>query len=120
MVKLIKKLLMSEFGLKLQEKFFPNNYTDPDNTSLIIKAMERFRNCDNKKNASQIKREIQVCKKYWKCSPHHYFTNNLYRADNEVTDKELINYIPQFYWFNVFLPHYSSPRFYTIGENKIR
>lgn len=110
---------MSEFGLKLQEKFFPNNYTDPDNTSLILKAMERFRNCDNKKNKSRIKREIQLCKKYWKCYPHHYFTNNLYRADKEFTDEELINYIPQFYWFNVFLPHYSSPRFYLIGENKI-
>jgi len=119
MVKIIKKILMSEFGLKLQEKCFPNNYTDPDNTSIIIKAMERFKNCDNKKNASQIKREILVCKKYWKCYPHHYFTNNLYRADHEVTDEELINYIPQFYWFNVFLPHYSSPSFYVIGENKI-
>jgi hypothetical protein len=119
MAKLIKKILMSEFGLKLREKFYPTKNKDPDTLTHLEQSMKRFYECDNKKTASQIKREIQVCKKYWKCYPHHYFTNNLYRADNEVTDEELINYIPQFYWYYVFLPHYSSPSFYMIGENKI-
>jgi len=110
---------MSEFGLKLREKFYPSKNKDPGAVTHLEQSMKRFYACNTKKNASRIKREIKMCKKYWKCTPHHYFTGNLYRADNEITDEELINYIPQFFWFNVFLPHYSSPGYYTIGENKI-
>ena len=91
MVKLIKKMFISEFGLKLREKFYPTKNNDPETNLLLMQAMDRFRNCENKKNKSQIKREILVCKKFWKCYPHHYFINNLYLADNEVTDEELIN-----------------------------
>jgi hypothetical protein len=119
MAGLLKKVLISEFGLRLQEKCFPSRYRDPENTALINNAMERFRTCDNKKETTRMQREIQVCKKYWKCYPHHYFTNNLYMADKEVTDDELINYIPHFFWFNLFLPYYSSPQFNIIAENKI-
>jgi hypothetical protein len=119
MVKLIKKILISEFGLKISEKFYPSKKNDPETNLLLMQAMDRFRNCENKKNKSQKNREISVCKKYWKCYPHHYYTNNLYRADKQLTDEELINYIPQFFWYYVFLPHYSSPGYYTIGENKI-
>jgi len=110
---------MSEFGLQIREKFYPSKNKDADAFTHLEQSMKRFYSCDNKKNASRIKREIQVCKKYWKCYPHHYFTNNLYRADKQLTDEELINYIPQFFWYYVFLPHYSSPGYYTIGENKI-
>jgi hypothetical protein len=119
MAKLIKKIFISEFGLKLKERFFPTKNGDPDTATHLMQAMKRFQECDNKKNLSRIRHEIRICKKYWKCYPHHYFINNLYRSDNEITDEELINYIPQFYWHYVFLPHYSSPLYYRIGENKL-
>jgi hypothetical protein len=119
MVKILKKILISEFGLKLKEKFYPTKNGDPDIATHLMQAMRRFHECDNKKNPAQIKREIQICKNYWKCYPHHYFIYNLYRTDNEISDEELINYIPQFYWDYVFLPHYSSPHYYKIGENKL-
>jgi hypothetical protein len=117
MAGLLRRILLSEFSLRLKEKRYPKN--DPDINPLIINAMKRFRNCDNKKNKTRIRREINVSKKYWKCYPYHYFTNNLYQADNELTDEELINYIPNFFWYNIFLPYYSSPAFNIIGENKI-
>ena len=91
MAKLVKKILMSEFGLKLREKFYPSKNKDADAFTHLEQSIKRFYSCDNKKNKSQIKREILVCKKFWKCYPHHYFINNLYLADNEVTDEELIN-----------------------------
>ena len=119
MPKLTKKLLLSEFGMKIRERFYPTEKNDPDTYFLLMQAMDRFKNCDNKKSNSQIRQEIQVCKKYWGCYPYHYFTYNLFRADMEVGDEELKNYIPQYYWYNLFLPHHSNPKFFMIGENKI-
>ena len=77
MVKLLKKILISEFGLKLKEKFYPTKNGDPDTATHLMQAMKRFHESDNKKSPSRIKREIQICKNYWKCYPHHYFINNL-------------------------------------------
>ncbi len=66
-----------------------------------------------------IKQEIKICKDYWNCYPYHYYIYDLFRAENHVSDEELINYIPHFYWNYLFLPHYNSQKFSLLGENKI-
>jgi predicted nucleic acid-binding Zn finger protein len=40
-------------------------------------------------------------------------------GDKDISDEELVNYIPQFFWYKLFLPHYSSPKYSLIGGNKI-
>ena len=115
----INKLKTSESVMRIREKFYLNNTYALATPAHFAQAMKRFNESKNLKNPSQIKREIQLCKKYWKCYPYHYFIYNLFSAENQVTDEQLINYIPQFYWFKLFLPHFSSHRFSIIGENKI-
>jgi len=119
MLKLIKKLKVSENWMKIREKFYPTKKNDPEHRALLFNAMTRYKKCTDKKNTSQIKREIQVCKKYWKCYPYHYFLYDLYKRDMEITDDELINYIPHFYWYRLFLPYYRSSKFMMITDNKI-
>ncbi len=119
MANFIVKIKNSEFGMKLQEKFYPTKKNDPEHRSLINNAMNRYRNCTDKKSKSQINQEIQVCKKYWNCYPHHYFLNDLYRKDKKISDEALKNYIPQFFWYRLFLPHHRSKKFMLITANKI-
>jgi hypothetical protein len=119
MVNILKKIKASEFGMRLQEKFYPSEKSDPAHTALFLRAMSRYKKCPDKKDASQIKREIKICKQYWKCYPHHYFMYDLYKKNKQLTDDELKNYIPQFYWSKLFLSHYKSVQFSPISDNKI-
>jgi hypothetical protein len=119
MANFIMKIKNSEFGMRIQEKFYPTKRYDPDHRAIIQTAVERYNRCTCKKNTSQIRKEIQVCKYFWKCYPYHYFMNDLYRNDIEISDEELKNYIPPFFWYRLFLPHYRSRKFMLLSTNKI-
>lgn len=119
MVKCLNKIKSSEFGMKVLEKILPITKNDSATISHFKQAMIRFNECDTKKDASRIREGIQICKKYWKCYPYHYYICDLYRDDKTLTNKELIDYIPPFYWYYLFLPHHNSPKFSMIGENKM-
>jgi hypothetical protein len=121
MVKIIKKLKASEFGMRLREKFYPKYDPDP-NTSprqSLAKSMKRFSDCDSKKSASQIRAEINLCKKFWKCFPYHYYLYDLYRQDMQLSESALLNFIPNFFWYYLYLPHHTSYRYWMISDNKI-
>jgi len=121
MAGLIKKVSDSEIGMKIKEKLYPKYDLNPVTGSrlVIANAIKRFRDCENKKNRYQIKTEIQAYKKFWTCYPYDYFVCNLYRNDNPVTEDEIINYIPYFFWYYLYLPHYTSYKLSTIIGNKI-
>lgn len=120
MVQLIKRITASEFGLKFREKFFfPDAKKDPATFRHFNEAMDRFKKCDNKKSASQIKKEIRICKNYWHCYPYHYYIYGLYEAERQLTNEELINYIPHYYWYNLFQRFYDSQKYSLITDNKI-
>lgn len=119
MVKFIRTLKASEFGMRIREKFYPTKKNDPATTDHLEQSMNRFFKCKNKKNALQIKKEIQICKKYWKCYPYHYYIQDLYRKDREITKEELINFIPHFFYNYLFLPFHASPKFSMVANNKL-
>jgi hypothetical protein len=119
MRKFFKKIETSEYGMRLREKFYPSKRSNPAHYALFFQAMERYRKCTNKKNSTQIKHEIQICEQYWKCYPHHYFMYDLYTENCDLTDDELKNYIPQFFWSYLFLPYHTSLHFSPIPDNKI-
>jgi hypothetical protein len=119
MFRVIRKWIASEYGMRITERFYPTKKNDPEHRALFFKAMNRYKKCTDKKNKSQIRREIQLCKKYWKCYPHHYFMYDLYRKEVKLTDDELKNYIPQFFWYRLFLPHYRLSKYMLITDNKI-
>jgi hypothetical protein len=114
MIKFINKIKNSEIGMKLKEKIYPK-YPEIQ----FKQAMDRFNVCQNRKKKSQIRREIHLYKKFWKCYPYDYFLSDLYRADNQITEQEIINYIPGFFWYKLFLPHFTSDKFASIIDNKI-
>jgi hypothetical protein len=81
-------------------------------------SMERYRNCKTKKSIKQIKSEIKLCKKYWKCYPLHYFRYDLYERDKQLTEKELLEYIPEFFFYKLFLTYYDSNKYATLVDEK--
>ena len=119
MVAFIKKMKNSEFGMRIAEKFFPNARRHPATFSHFKEAIIRFKECTNKKSPSQIKKEVRLCENYWHCYPYHYYIYDLYRADRHLTNEELINYIPHYYWYHLFLGYYDSQKFSVMADNKI-
>jgi len=85
----------------------------------MAEAIERFKKCDNKKPKSQIKREINLCKKFWGCYPAHYYRGDLYRKDRQLSNRELLNYIPEFFFYGLFLPFYNLNKYVILLEDKI-
>ena len=116
-LKLVKKIKPSYWGLRLGEIKHRFNYRK--NNKLMIESILRFKNSKNKKPLVQIKREIGLCWKFWKCYPLHYYRENLYLADRDLSDKELLNYIPEYFFYNVFLPFYNSDKYKVLLEDKI-
>jgi len=114
MFRFINNVKNSEFGKRIKEKLYPG-YLVPE----FKKAMERYRVCDTIKKKPQIKKEIRLYKKFWGCYPYDYFLCDLYRADNQITQEEIINYIPAFFWYELYLPHHTSYNYSQIIDNKI-
>lgn len=101
-------------GKRIKERLFPE-YLKAE----FPIAMERYRKCDQIKPKSQIKKEIRQYKKFWGCYPYDYFLADMYRADNPITREGIINYIPAFFWYELFLPHHTSYLNSSIIDNKI-
>jgi len=112
----INKIAQTQFALRSTEIVHRLTYEKRYNR--MEQAMERFRKCNNKKPRSQIKREIILCKKFWKCYPLHYYRHNLYRKDNELSERELLNYIPEFFFYYLFLPFHDSKKFENLLTDK--
>jgi len=113
-----KKLKNSYVGLKILE--FKYRFYFKKQYDLMSHAVERFKSCKSKKPRKQIKREMRVCKDYWKCYPLHYIRYELYKKDKVLSENELINYIPEFFFYNIFLPFFNMDEFGFIVNDKIR
>lgn len=116
---LIKILKNTAYGMKLREKFYLRYSPEPRLRNLFEKAMKRYKECKVKKNPSDIRAEIHAYKKFWRCYPYDYFIYDLYRSDRPLTREEIINYIPDFFWYRLFLPHHTSYKCSPITDNKI-
>jgi len=82
------------------------------------KAYERYENCKDKKPKRQIREEIAICKKYWGCYPLYYFRYDLYRKDIKLTKEELINYIPEFFFYSLFLSYFDTDKYSILLSDK--
>lgn len=107
---LIKKYLNTYREFKYRKMY--NNHPD------MIQAYKRFNESENKKDPKIIKKEMKLCEKYWGCYPFHYIRNNLYLADRNLTKTQLIEYIPEFYFYRLFLNTYDSLSGDTFLDNK--
>jgi hypothetical protein len=81
-------------------------------------AIERYKACDYKKSKRQIRVEVGICKRFWGCYPLHYFRYDLYKKNNKLTKNELINFIPEFFFYNVFLPYFDGNKYSILLMDK--
>jgi hypothetical protein len=115
---------MSTFGylkrmyivLKVLELRHRYAYKKTDAT--MRQAMKRYSNCGEKKPRRQMRREISVCRKFWGCYPLHYFREDLYRTDARLSDDELRNYVPEFFFYDLFLPLHNPPEYEVLFTDK--
>lgn len=112
----LNKFKNSYWLLKLKEIKHRLTYVTSNERMAI--SMERYKKCENKKPIRQIKSEIKLCKKYWGCYPLHYFRYDLYRKDKQLSGKELINYIPEFFFYRIFLPYHDSNKYAVLIDEK--
>lgn len=84
----------------------------------MSQAMWRFKECNNRKPGSQIRKEVKLCKNFWGCYPFHYFRYDLYRRERQFVERELLNYIPEFFFYSLFLPFYDSEEYKILLADK--
>lgn len=84
----------------------------------MAEAMERYRKCYSKKPRPQIEKEMTLCKQFWGCYPLHYYRYDLYRRDKQLSETELLNYIPEFFFYYLFLPYYDSAKYAALVGDK--
>jgi hypothetical protein len=112
----IRDFLNSKTTLKLKELI--HRFTYKKSYRNMAAALERYKNCKNKKPLYQIIREIFLCKKYWHCYPLHYYRYDLYKKEYQLSDKQLLNYIPEFFFYKVFLSYFDSDKYSILIEDK--
>jgi len=121
MIRYLRTIKNSEYAMVVKERLLPVLFRNSEifPAAQIEKAMERYRKCASKKRRSQIKKEIGSYEKFWNCYPYDYFLSDLYRADTTLPEDELVNYIPAFFWYCLYLPHHTSYENAPLINNKI-
>ena len=84
----------------------------------MSQAMRRFKECNNRKPRSQIRKEVKLCKNFWGCYPFHYFRYDLYKREKQLPERELLNYIPEFFFYTLFLSFYDSEKYRILLADK--
>lgn len=54
------------------------------------------------KSTERIAREMRLVEDYWGCKPLHYVRYGLF--DKELSDEQLLDYIPPYYFYNYYTP----------------
>ncbi|MDL1979226.1 MAG: hypothetical protein LWX52_14235 [Deltaproteobacteria bacterium] len=114
--KIVEGIVQNELALRSAEIVHRIAY--PNRNLRMAQAMERFKECDVKKPKSQIKEEMNFCKKFWGCYPLHYYRYDLYRKDKQLSQTELLSYIPEFFFYYLFLPYYDSTKYAALVTDK--
>lgn len=98
---------------ELKHRFeFPRKY------ARMREAMHRYRGCRDRKPPVQIRREIRLCQNYWECYPLHYFRYDLYRAQNALSEEELLDFVPEYFFYDLFLPRFSKCEYAILMDDK--
>lgn len=105
-------------GLRLRQ--FKHEITYKYEYPRMKSAFWRYKYCEDKKSKRQIREETAVCKNYWGCYPFHYFRYDLYKKNKTLSKQQLINYIPEFFFYKLFLSYYDSNKYsILLGDKNI-
>jgi hypothetical protein len=106
----------SYMGLKLRE--IKHRFVYKKYSKRMAQGLERYMASKVKKPHVQIRREIRLCKAVWGCYPLHYYRYDLYQKNKEMGDGELTDYIPEFFFYHLFLPFHDSGEYDIVLNDK--
>jgi hypothetical protein len=99
-------LLESTWAYRLRE--LRHRWTFPRTYHRMDQVRRRHRECADRKPAALVRREMRASRRFWGCEPLHYLRYGLYRADRPLTERQLLAYIPEFFFYSLFLPYHDS------------
>lgn len=82
-------------------------------------GMERYAACEDKKSPAQMRKEIRLSQKFWGCYPLFYYRYNLYRAEAQLSEEALLNYIPAFFFHRLLIAPFYENKYRGLVDNKI-
>lgn len=91
--------------MKLTDKLYHTNYID-----YLLNS--------HSKPKEKIKNEMELIRQYWKCEPLNYIRYRLF--EKEISEDELLDYIPQYYFYNYYVPTIYNNATITKAGSKIR
>ncbi|MFA7329609.1 MAG: sugar-transfer associated ATP-grasp domain-containing protein [Candidatus Delongbacteria bacterium] len=91
----------------------------PVTNARTIRALREFASATDRKEAGQIRHELQVSRDYWRCEPFFYYRYGLYRRDRLLTDEQLRQYVPEYVFFTLYFPLYNASPLANVISNKI-
>jgi len=113
----IEVLRFSYFGLRARERAYRLRAYKTYPPDAV--ARKRYKDCSHKKPASQIRKEVSLCWKYWKCYPFHYFRYSMYHRESLISEEEMIDYIPDFFFYGIYLPVCQCNSLAAVFSNKV-
>jgi hypothetical protein len=70
------------------------------------------------KDRNKIRKEMALIRQYWKCSPMFYFNYRLF--EKELTEDELLDYVPPYYFYNFYMPSMYQGQIKEVADSKIK
>lgn len=78
--------------------------------------INRRKMAQSAKSSERIAREMRLVEEYWGCKPLHYVRYGLF--DKELSDEQLLDYIPPYYFYNYYTSKLSDSIDRTAYRNK--
>lgn len=95
-----------------------NRFTYAKKDKAMEKAVLRYDSCPDKKDDKTISYEMKALKEYWNCHPFQYIRYDLYRKDKNFTIEQLKDYVPEYFFYRLYLPYHSNKRFEVLADDK--
>jgi hypothetical protein len=67
---------------------------------------------------SRIRKEMNLIRQYWRCSPMFYYNYRLF--EKELTEDELLDYVPPYYFYNFYMPSIYKGQDKEVADSKIK
>jgi len=95
--------------------FTYRKFTDKD----YISNKKELKIGKNSKSIEKIKHEMSLIRRFWKCDPMHYIRYKLYLEENNLSEEDLLNYIPPYYFYNYYCPKLFQDQNLDVIDDKI-
>jgi hypothetical protein len=70
------------------------------------------------KDRSIVRKELDLIRQYWKCSPMFYYNYRLF--EKELTKEELLDYIPPYYFYNFYMTSMYQGQIKEVADSKLK